>query len=203
MTIFSTTEIEHVKSIVIRCMMFRHTDSEIIEEMQKEYPGKHISKSTISRLKKQVKHDYLGHYKNIRKNKELFVYYVMEKYNAIDYIIKEYRNLYIKVGTSDNIKLKILEKLILLDRYQLSMLQDLPYLLQYHSDVKLEIRKLGNEIRSLEQSSNSNLNINEENNRDQRLSVDSCDISNIDPEIRKILMNRSESGLERYITKVN
>ena len=41
--------------------------------------------------------------------------------------------------------------LIALDQYQLSLLQDLPYLGIYHKDSKQQIRELGNELNEIKQ----------------------------------------------------
>jgi hypothetical protein len=204
LTVFSKSDIGNAKSLVARCMLLRYTDSEIIGEIQKLYPLKrNISQSTISRLKRQVKRDYLTHYKNIRKNKELFVYLVMEKYNFVDSVIREYRKMYVKEDVSDLLKFKILEKVIALDQYQLSLLQDLPFVVTYHRESRQQIRELDKELKALNhkviesENKQSVLKTNHENELGQN------SIYNIDPEILQVLKSRTESGLAPYFNKQN
>jgi DNA polymerase III delta prime subunit len=201
LTIFSNKEKDDIRSIVIRCILFRFTDSEILEEIQTKYPDKIISQTTLSRIKRQVKGEYLTHYKNIRKTRELFVYLVMEKYNAVDSVIKEYRKMYMKEDVSDLMKFKILEKIVALDQYQLSLLQDLPYLGVYHKDSMQQLKELDKELKAL------NHQVVESENKQRDLSF-KCEnemgqnsIDNIDPEILQVLKSRTESGLERHIEK--
>lgn len=188
-------------------MLFRYTDSEFVDEIQKAYPEKRISQSTISRMKREIRKDYLNHYRNIRKNKELFAYLVMEKYNTVDSIIKEYRKMYLNEHASSTLRFKILEKLIVLDHYQLSLLQDLPYLGIYHNDARGQLRNLRNELKDLKQevtvhsSLDNNTNLDNIPEKDKELPDNITDITKINPGIQAILKKRADSGLAPYFKK--
>lgn len=194
-------------SIVLRCMIFRFTDDEIMNEIQNEFPDRGtISKPTLSRIKKEIKTRNMNMYNSMKLTQDLFLSKVLEKYQNIDTYIKEYFKIYSNETTSIIMKLKILDKIAELDRSQLRMQQDFPYLEIYHKDARDEIKNLDVDIQELKANMKETQNpksINEPVLIDKdpnKIPIES--ITN-DKEIQRILLSRTKSGFEGRIAKNN
>lgn len=209
LTSFTKLEREQMISIVLRSMIFRFTDDEIVKEIQKEFPDKiTISKSTLSRLKKGIKTRNMKMYNSMKITQDLFLSKVLEKYQNIDTYIKEYFKIYNDENTSTIIKLKILEKIAELDRIQLRMQQDFPYLEIYHKDARDEIEGLDNDISELKGKMDKDINdtgtpgsnaiINSKKEEQNKIPIESI---TKDREIQEILMSRTQSGFEGRISR--
>jgi hypothetical protein len=189
-------------------MIFRFTDDEIIEEIERKFPDKRtISKPTLSRIKREIRTRNMNLYHSMKKTQDLFLSKVLEKYQNIDTDIKEYFKIYNNENTSNVIRLKILDKITELDQIQLRMQQDFPYLEIYHKDAREEINNLDAEIKELKVKSDNNQSKEitkgnsaaDNNNEDQkRIPIDSI---TKDKEIQNILLSRTQSGFEGRISK--
>lgn len=209
LTLFVGLEKEQVISIVLRCMIFRFTDEEIIHEIKKEFPDNGtVSKPTLSRIKKQIKTRNMKIYNSMKMTQDLFLSKVMEKYQNIDTYIKEYFRIYKNENTSNVIRLKILEKIAELDQVQLRMQQDFPFLEIYHKDARDEIEGLDNDINELRgkigkdkdnngtETQGGNAIINNKKEGQNTIPIDSI---TKDKEIQRILLSRTQSGFESRI----
>jgi hypothetical protein len=182
-------------------MVFRLTDQETIREIQREFPGKSMmSQPTLSRMKKEIKGRCVDFYNTIKKNQDSFLYLVLEKYRNVDILIREYYRIYNNENTSEPIKLKILDKIMELEAYQLRLTLDMPYLELYHKDARDEFERLDTEIKELKEQSGEEqkptLSINPifKTANPNRIPIDSITKNK---EIQEILMSRTESGFER------
>jgi hypothetical protein len=188
-------------------MIFRFTDDEIIHEIKKEFPNKvTVSRPTLSRIKKAIKTRNMNLYNNMKMTQDLFLSKIMEKYQNIDTYIKEYFKIYNNENTSNIIKLKILEKISELDKDQLRMQQDFPYLEIYHKDARDELTTLEADIKELkvkiDETQKPNIpNEPVSNNIDpNKMHIESITKDN---EIQRILSSRTQSGFEGKVLKKN
>lgn len=186
-------------------MIFRFTDEEIIDEVNKSFPNKGtMSKPTLSRIKKEIKTRNMNLYNNMKMTQDLFLSKVLEKYQNIDTYIKEYFKIYNNKNTSTILKLKILEKITDLDRSQLRMQQDFPFLEIYHKDARDEIKNLDADIQELKINIEETQNLkitNESVFKDKdpnRIPIESI---TKDKEIQRILSSRTQSGFEDRTSK--
>ena len=205
MTTFSKLEREQIISIVLRCMIFRFTNDEIIDEIKRQSSDKvTISKASLSRLKREIKTRNMDLYSNMKMTQDLFLSKIMEKYQNIDIYIREYFKIYNNKKINDITKLRILEKIAELDQIQLRMQQDLPYLEIYHNDARDELESLAADIRGLKEKLTEDQIPHIHNdplirNRDsKKIPIESI---TKDKEMQDILTSRTQSGFEGRILK--
>lgn len=204
-------EREQIISIVLRCMIFRFTDEELLNEIKKQFPDRGtVSKPTLSRIKKEIKTRNMKMYNSMKKTQDLFLSKVLEKYQNIDTYIKEYFKIYNNETTSNLVKLKILEKIAELDQVQLRMQQDFPFLEIYHKDARDEIEGLDKDINELNrkiaidnngsETPGSDAIINSKKEGQNKIPIDSI---TRDKEIQRILLSRTQSGFETRLLNNN
>lgn len=205
LTLFNKLDKEQITSIVLRCMIFRFTDNEIIDEIKRKFPDKGtMSKPTLSRIKKEIKTRNMNMYNSMKMTQDLFLSKVLEKYQNIDTYIKEYFKIYDNENTSTILKLKILEKIAELDRSQLRMQQDFPYLEVYHKDARDEIARLDADILELKEKIDSDQTSkipNDPVSKSQDPSKTPIESTTKDKELQSILMSRTQSGFENRTSK--
>lgn len=181
-------------------MIFRFTDEEIMNEIKEQFPNKGtISKPTLSRIKREIKTRNMNMYNNMKKTQDLFLSKVLEKYKNIDTYIKEYFKIYSNETTSNILKIKILEKISELDRDQLRMQQDFPYLEIYHKDARDELATLDSDIKDFKEKTKETQDPKIPNERvSHNMNLNKMPIESItkDKEIQRILSSRTQSGFE-------
>jgi hypothetical protein len=102
------------------------------------------------------------------------------------------------------LKLKILEKIAELDKDQLRMQQDFPFLEIYHKDARDEIAILDSDIKELKENIGKTQNHQMQNEPIvNNVNPNKMPIESIskDKEIQKILMSRTQSGFETRLLR--
>ena len=215
-------------AIVMRMDYFRADNKEILEELRLNYPDFPPTYKVLSNIRKKIKYKNLKDFKTLRQNNDSFIGLVMQKFKNFDVIRNNYLEIYQKQGQTDYLKLKILGELRTLDKDELQMLQDLPYLTEFHADIRSDLDALNADIAQNNKSAEENkiidkpinvdsitrqqleaLPLDGVNNRpdDQKETGDKkttrIPIEEVSPdkEIQNILSSRDQSGFTRHIKR--
>ena len=163
---YTKAQYEHIMSIVMRMDYFRADNREILEELRNNYPEFPPTYTVLNNIRKKIKYKNIKEFKTIRKSNTNFIGLVMEKFKNFDVIRNQYLEIYGRETQTDYIKLKILSELRTLDKDELQMLQDLPYLTEFHADIRSDLDGLNADI-----TANNNKSAEDNRTDDKPLNV--------------------------------
>lgn len=162
---YSKAEYEHIFAIVMRMDYFRADDREILEELRQHYPNMPPNYDVLRNIRRRIKKKNLKDYSVMRKSNDNFISLIMQKFKNFSVIRNAYLQIYQKQGQTDFMKMKVLGELRTLDKDETQMLQDLPYLTEYHNDIRSDLDTLNTDI------AQNNKNAAEQNIKDKPVNV--------------------------------
>lgn len=221
---YSRADQELIEAIVKEGDYFGWSNTDILTRLADKFPTLPPTMLNVTGSRKRIRKNYNSRYERLRSNNRIFIAAVMEKIESIKKYKRELEEIKTRQGQTDIVKTKIIEMQVNIDNYELKLLQDLPYLMTYHSDAQLTIKELGERIKELDNDSTASLDKKNFEGNDfsfkephqqvngnpivDKKSVESFNIERPsldtiteDPEIKNILKGRTDSGLAPYFKK--
>jgi hypothetical protein len=219
---YSRADQELIEAIVKEGDYFGWSNTDILTRLADKFPTLPPTMLNVIGSRKRIRKNYNSRYERLRSNNRIFIAAVMEKIESIKKYKRELEEIKTKQGQTDIVKIKTIEMQVSLDNHELKMIQDLPYLMTYHSDAQLTIKELGEKIRELNTDPTILTTKTEKEDFNRHTPVITVkenlicdkkteDLSNVqrisletitqDHELQNILKGRSDSGLAPYFKK--